>query len=1488
MKPHEHINEIRAIKLDQHDSNKKDLKNSLDIIATDIYQKDTHFVFELIQNAEDNNYDNNKHPSLTFKLLKKDFTETEDTDGVLVIENNEIGFTKDNISAICKVGESTKTKLEGYIGEKGIGFKSVFKVSAAPYIISNGYSIMLPKDDKESKLGFIFPVWVEKRFSQINYSKTSIILPINKEFGFAKISKFLKDIELETILFLDKLTELKIEIENDKSQTIVKDDSNYPLVDLKLTKDNNNFEIHQYFVFKESCKKPSNINHEKREGVISRDISIALPLKYKDGDKNKLFSYLPVESNTGLPFIINADFILTSSRESIKEDEGWNIWLRDCLPEVFVKCFLKALSHEKITSETYKFIPDDSHVEFLEPIISEIHKILKEYKCILTIPSGKLKLPEDTSFASESLRNLISDIFPNYLLQDKFIVHPDLEKHKKKLKFIGVTELSKEEIIEIFKEKSWVESHDYAWLLACYKFLQGKLKNMELNYLPLVPIENNENDKLKVSSDQEQPIYYESLESENIKIDYTYLKIKFVAKDFIKLINKDTELKSWMISALKVYQLTAENYCMDLYHWFVKNYNSLSDDEFIKITFMISKLSNDDTDDGEYENIPILLENGKIISKRYIGDDIQSIVTPLRYNRDSGWQNLWINKEDRTHLAIMSNLYLVKDHQEFFKKLINLLEIKEYPLPYFAKSSLKKTNEFEKQLRNRLGVKGGISIYNYRPMYFLINNERLNKADKELFSKSLVSWLNNNTEVRESSNEWKKEFWNKSVVRDLNRKRRCIAFDSEFMENLRAKKWLNSTKGYIKPAEGFVLKKQIFEIFGDSFAYVDEDLPSNILELLGVKQDISFETIINYLQEIRDLEQIELSIIKKIYSYLPNFSYDIKIRNIFNNETLIYIPLEEKQWYKATEVLWSDFSSTFGDQFPSLEKYYPKLKSFFIDKLKVKDSINEKHYAYRWLYIQEQDDFTSLEIKEMLTTIYSKLLAIFKNLDKPEWWDTFVDNALIWSQNNEFVNSDEIFVGDDDELKNVFKEEDIEFVWKPERLTYRDLEPLFKCFDIQYLSAVVETTIYDKGSCVEMNNNYLNDEKKVLILSWLYSRQEKDYNKILENGILKSFLNTTEMITSSLIVNYQLIGYFDSVTKERDSIWIPEESKLYYNNNNNIESSICKTLARKITPTNYKDFATFIDLIIRILDSKEKFADNDLKMPKEVRDWSRLRNKIKTKETSFNNHAINSSSDNETDIDDLKSSMNSKNREKSTSIDNLLNKYSNFSKDKLKSDSFQEHAEKHPVENTESNLRSNNLNVTEDFSKAFDKPLKVQGKSIIPNDGLVRNHERRTDKNFEKYARNSTEKRLKNERYTAITRNQFERSDEEIKSELRDLYNGVCQICGKTFKMKNGENYFDKAYIVDRIIDSQYDTTANALCLCPEHFAKFKHGPVKSNPSFIEQVKEIKLLNEGGNGNFSVFLEICGEKCEIKYKEKHLKDLKDFIEFHENLNNSLE
>ena len=80
---------------------------SLQRLSEELYSKDTHFVLELIQNADDNKYDVGTEPSLVFVVDKEAVTSM----------NNERGFSEQDIRALCDVGKSTKGKHKhGYIG----------------------------------------------------------------------------------------------------------------------------------------------------------------------------------------------------------------------------------------------------------------------------------------------------------------------------------------------------------------------------------------------------------------------------------------------------------------------------------------------------------------------------------------------------------------------------------------------------------------------------------------------------------------------------------------------------------------------------------------------------------------------------------------------------------------------------------------------------------------------------------------------------------------------------------------------------------------------------------------------------------------------------------------------------------------------------------------------------------------------------------------------------------------------------------------------------------------------------------------------------------------------------------------------------------------------------------------------------------------------------------------------------------------------------
>ena len=352
--PSEQFDHIQRIRNDfQATKRVKDsLNNSVQTLAADLYNKHTHFIFELIQNAEDNAYDE-PSPSLSFRLTKIDPTGSEGADGALIIQNNETGFCHENVDALCAVGKTTKQKAHGYIGEKGIGFKSVFRVTENPHIFSNGYHFCLPERDEETGLGYIVPQWVDSPPEELNLSQTHIILPLTKgEFGYDKIEKMLMEIKPETILFLSKLQEIRIETDTGTDLAILKNADEFPKIKVRVDGRRQgssflNLDEFEFLVCTKTFHKPVEIHHEKREGINERDVSIAFPMDENPTGSGKIFAYLPV-SDTNFPFLINADFILTSSREGIQQDERWNRWLMNRVADVVASELLSLLKEEQL------------------------------------------------------------------------------------------------------------------------------------------------------------------------------------------------------------------------------------------------------------------------------------------------------------------------------------------------------------------------------------------------------------------------------------------------------------------------------------------------------------------------------------------------------------------------------------------------------------------------------------------------------------------------------------------------------------------------------------------------------------------------------------------------------------------------------------------------------------------------------------------------------------------------------------------------------------------------------------------------------------------------------------------------------------------------------------------------------------------------------------------------------------------------------------
>jgi hypothetical protein len=174
----------------------------------------SYFIFELLQNADDNDY-GNKTPKVHIRYNTQNRH--------LLIEQNERGFRRTNVKAICGAALSSKgtAKPQGHdqrrIGEKGLGFKSVFSVASTVWIRSGHYSFRF---DRDRPLGRILPTWDDAIPAQTTKDFTAILLQLesakaggNTVEPSSVIIRKLKEFEPTHLLFLSQIKEIDINVD---------------------------------------------------------------------------------------------------------------------------------------------------------------------------------------------------------------------------------------------------------------------------------------------------------------------------------------------------------------------------------------------------------------------------------------------------------------------------------------------------------------------------------------------------------------------------------------------------------------------------------------------------------------------------------------------------------------------------------------------------------------------------------------------------------------------------------------------------------------------------------------------------------------------------------------------------------------------------------------------------------------------------------------------------------------------------------------------------------------------------------------------------------------------------------------------------------------------------------------------------------------------------------------------------------------------------
>ncbi len=456
-------------------------------IVEDLYPDSAHFIYELLQNAEDTGA-----TDAQFILSKSGLT----------FEHNGRPFEPKDIYAITDIGEGTKANDNDKIGRFGVGFKAVFAYSESPHIWSSSFSFKITDLVLPSQLVSNSALGKKTRFEfPFNNPKKSA------SKAYDEIHAGLKELAKTTLLFLSHLVSIRWQNAAGESGEI-----------LRFKHAENHFEV-----IKQTDGKTSSSSHflkfdqpvalaglEKQRVAIVYDLGFQ-PQEQEFDPKKPLstqFKIIPAtpglvavffpakKETSGLRFHLHAPFVPELSRASIKETNA-NKPLFKQLATLAAASLHQIRKLGLLTVDFLAVLPNnsDSLPEFYQPIRNDIFQEFKR-SALTPTRSGthaqSNKLVRGTTKIADVLSDedlsLLTGFAPplwaanprqNNQREDKFLDSLDIEDWKWSELANAISDLDEDARDNV---EGWISRKDDIWIMRFYALL-GEASDTHNEYI---------------------------------------------------------------------------------------------------------------------------------------------------------------------------------------------------------------------------------------------------------------------------------------------------------------------------------------------------------------------------------------------------------------------------------------------------------------------------------------------------------------------------------------------------------------------------------------------------------------------------------------------------------------------------------------------------------------------------------------------------------------------------------------------------------------------------------------------------------------------------------------------------------------------------------------------------------------------------------------------------------------------------------------------
>lgn len=377
-------------------------------------------LLELIQNADD---------AGSNAILIKNNTKNS----ILTISNKGEAFTKEGYRSLMIQNLSSKLK-KSYIGNKGLGFRSIINWSDSITIISNGTTVEFSEEKRKQEfynlfnknerleilnefsfsknvnpLPFLAIPMVRESSNNSDFT-TSIEIRYRQQF-FEDILTQIKDLKEEVLLFLNNIKKIEIQgFENINNIEIKGEKSIGKAISIGNRK---------WTVFKKSGLLEEKYQDKTNTQKEHYQLKIAIPLECEN-ETDLLFTFFPTKVNLEFPFVVHGTFDLDSSRNQLVKSDK-NQFVLEKLIELIIET-AKKISKEKVSWKPIELLNYNNKnkvltdLNFYENINKKIGE-LELFPCI----DGLYRKLSDTIMYNNDFTNFIIETenisyFPNLLI----------------------------------------------------------------------------------------------------------------------------------------------------------------------------------------------------------------------------------------------------------------------------------------------------------------------------------------------------------------------------------------------------------------------------------------------------------------------------------------------------------------------------------------------------------------------------------------------------------------------------------------------------------------------------------------------------------------------------------------------------------------------------------------------------------------------------------------------------------------------------------------------------------------------------------------------------------------------------------------------------------------------------------------------------------------------------------------------------------------